>query len=335
MTSLDPTFVPPIIDIAPLQSGDAAALAGVAAQLLEPCEELGMFHIVGHGLTRDACQEFESAMHALFALPDEEKAMFERSAENAWGYYNKELTKNRPDWKEIFDYGREHPGAASGERPPHSDGFNRWPDGQPEIKRALLAHHKSCSRIARDLLRALSVGLGLAPDRLDCYFAEDSSFTRLNHYPFCPDPAESDADFFPSQGRLGVHHHSDAGGLTLLYQDSVAGLQALVGDRFVAIEPVDDALTVNLGDMLQIFSNDRFRSPVHRVLARSDRERYSAPFFFNPRYDALCEPIVPTTAREMRPRFKPVSWAHFRGERAAGDFADYGTEIQVDDFRID
>ncbi len=176
--------------------------------------------------------------------------------------------------------------------------------------------------------------MGLSADRLDRYFVNDSSFTRLNHYPVCEDPAVADADFFPTKGKLGVHHHSDAGALTLLYQDGVAGLQALVGDRFVVIEPIEGALTVNLGDMLQVFSNDRFRSPIHRVLARSDRERYSAPFFFNPRYDALCEPIAPLDQPTAPPRFKPVSWAHFRGERAAGDFADYGAEIQVEDFRI-
>ena len=85
--------------------------------------------------------------------------------------------------------------------------------------------------------------------------------------------------------------------------------------------------------MLRVWSNDRYRSPVHRVLAQRDRERFSAPFFLNPRYDTVCEPILDAESSDA-PRFRPVSWAHFRDQRSAGDFADYGAEIQVDDFLL-
>jgi isopenicillin N synthase-like dioxygenase len=95
------------------------------------------------------------------------------------------------------------------------------------------------------------------------------------------------------------------------------------------------ALTVNLGDMLRVWSNDRYRSPVHRVLARTDRERFSAPFFFNPRYDTLCSPLAGREESGFTPRFREVSWAHFRDQRSAGDFADYGSEIQVEDFLVE
>jgi isopenicillin N synthase-like dioxygenase len=170
---------------------------------------------------------------------------------------------------------------------------------------------------------------------LDAAFREHSSFVRLNRYPACPDPAAPDAEFFPNSGRLGVHHHTDAGALTMLYQDRVPGLQAWYRDAFVVIEPVEGALTVNLGDMLQVWSNDRYRSPLHRVIVHADRVRYSAPFFLNPRYDVVCEPL-PTARRgePEAPRFRPIPWAHFRDQRSAGDYADYGAEIQIEDYRI-
>ena len=76
-----------------------------------------------------------------------------------------------------------------------------------------------------------------------------------------------------------------------------------------------------------------FRSAVHRVLARPDRDRFSAPFFLNPRYDTVCEPLLAPEARSAA-RFRPVSWAHFRDQRSAGDFADDDDEIQVDDFLL-
>lgn len=322
---------PEIIDIGGLARGGTGALHRVAADLEAPCRSLGMFHIVGHGLPDDDLERFATAVRALFALPDGIKQQMRRSRHNAWGYYDEELTKNRPDWKEVFDYGAERdPGS---EAPAHSDGSNRWPPNEPEIRDALLQHHADCVRLGGLLLRALAVSLGFAPDRLAPFFAGDSSFVRLNRYPVCETPAEPDSAALPETGHLGVHPHSDAGALTILVQDRVASLQVEIVDRFVLVEPVPGALTVNLGDMLRVWSNDRYRSPVHRVLAQRDRERFSAPFFLNPRYDTVCEPILDAESPDA-PRFRPVSWAHFRDQRSAGDFADYGAEIQVDDFLL-
>ncbi|MGH0032492.1 MAG: isopenicillin N synthase family dioxygenase [Myxococcota bacterium] len=318
-----------VVDVGGLASGDARAVERVAARIEAPSRACGVFHVTGHGIPPASLEAFDAAMRALFALPRDVKQSVRRTRTNAWGYYDQELTKNRPDWKEIFDFGPERsPGA-----PHHSDGVNQWPAGQDAIRRALLRHHAACEALGRALLSALCVSLGLAPDRLDACFQDGSSFLRLNHYPACPDPAGADAAPLPERGRLGVHPHSDAGALTLLYQDGVAGLQIEHGDGFALVAPVAGALTVNLGDMLRVWSNDRYRSPVHRVLARSDRDRYSAPFFLNPRYDTVCEPLLEGPHRDDAPRFRPVSWARFRDQRSAGDYADQGAEIQVDDFR--
>ena len=322
---------PETIDIGGLDAGDARALERVAAELEGPSRSLGVFHIVGHGLSEDDFARFEAAMRAFFALPASVKQQVRRSRDNAWGYYDEELTKNRPDWKEVFDYGAEP--AAGGAAPAHSDGTNRWPPGEPELRATLLRHHAECARIGRLLLRALSASLGFAPDRLARFFEGDSSFVRLNRYPVCDSPAAPDAAPLPEDGHLGVHPHSDAGALTILYQDRVASLQVQTGGRFELVEPVPGAFTVNLGDMLRVWSNDRYRSPVHRVLARRDRERFSAPFFYNPRYETVCEPILDADPSSA-PKFRPVRWAHFRDQRSAGDFADYGSEIQVEEYLV-
>jgi len=326
------TVQPPIVDIEGLVEGNGDALARVADALREPCARFGVFHVKGHGIPAKEIDEFDQAMRDFFALPRAEKTALERTRENAWGYYDQELTKNRPDWKEVFDYGRE---ALPGQEPAeHSDGRNQWPSGMPELKPILMRHHAGCDRVSQALLRALSVSLGFEADRLEAYFRENSGFVRLNRYPTCDEPAPPDADHFPEHGKLGVHHHTDAGALTLLYQDEVAGLQAWLEDRFVIVEPVKGALTVNLGDMLQVWSNDRYRSPLHRVLANAERDRYSAPFFLNPSYETVCEPLVDPDVDGPPPRFRSVSWAHFRDQRSAGDFADYGAEIQIEDYRI-
>lgn len=322
----------PVVDIAGLVEGDADALARVARDLREPCRRTGVFHVTGHGIPEAELDTFDRAMRDFFALPREARQALRRTRHNAWGYYDEELTKNRPDWKQVFDYGAE-PGPDE-PAPRHSDGRNQWPEALPHLKPILLRHHASCDRVAQAILRAIAVSLGFPADRFARYFDRHSGFVRLNRYPRCDDPAPPDADWFPDQGRLGVHHHTDAGAITLLYQDRVAGLQAWLGDRFVVVEPVEGAFTVNLGDMLQVWSNDRYHSPIHRALTSDREDRYSAPYFLNPSYETVCEPLLEADAASEPPRYRPISWAHFRDQRSAGDYADYGAEIQIEDFRI-
>ena len=323
---------PDCIDVGGLERGNAGVRERVARALEKPCAEWGVFHVVGHGIPADELTRFEAAMRALFALPEAAKRPLRRTRGNAFGWYDTELTKNRRDWKEIFDYGVERDPMAPAPR--HSDGANRWPEGEPGLRETLLAHYRRCETLARALLGALCTSLDLPSDRLDDAFTAHTSFQRLNRYAPCPDAAPADAALLPASGHLGVHHHTDAGALTLLYQDPVAGLQAMRGERLVLIEPVSGALTVNLGDMLQVWSNDRLRSPIHRVIAHPERERYSAPFFWNPAYDAVCAPLPELLARGEPARFAPITWGHFRDRRSAGDYEDAGAEIQIDEFRI-
>jgi len=323
---------PEIVDITGLDRGEASALDRVARAIAEPCAEWGVFHVVGHGIPPAELARFADAMRVLFELPAETKQALRRTRDNAWGWYDAELTKNRRDWKEVFDYGVERaPGTPA---PSHSDGVNRWPSALPALREALLAHYHRCEELSRGLLHALCAGLGVAPDALDAAFTEHTSFQRLNRYRPCPDPAPADAALLPARGQLAVHHHTDAGALTILWQDEYAGLQVQRGDQLVLVEPVPGALTVNLGDMLQVWSNDRYRSPIHRVLASADHTRFSAPFFWNPAYAAVCAPLPELLGSGDRSHYRPVSWARFRDQRSAGDYADYGAEIQIGDFRI-
>jgi isopenicillin N synthase-like dioxygenase len=324
---------PPIVDIHGLAACEADALQRVARALPGPCRSHGVFHVVGHGIPGAQLARFRQAMERFFALPREERLALQRTRSNARGYYDEELTKNRLDWKEVFDYGAARDASDGDAR--HSDGANQWPDERrlPGFREALLSHYEACSRIGLALLRALCASLGVGPNRLDAAFARHTSFVRLNHYPACGEPAPADAPLFPERGRLGVHHHTDAGGLTLLVQDEVAGLQAWQDDRFVLIEPVADALLVNLADMLQVWSNGRYHSPLHRVLANAERARFSAPFFLNPSYDAVCAPLPELTKTEPA-RYRPISWGWFRDQRSAGDYTDQGEEIQISHYAI-
>ena len=92
--------------------------------------------------------------------------------------------------------------------------------------------------------------------------------------------------------------------------------------------PEPDTLIINVGDLVQVWSNDQYRAPLHRVLANTSEDRFSAAFFLNPHFDTDCEPLLQAPAR-----YHTVNWGEFRSGRAAGDYANQGEEVQISDYR--
>ncbi|MDX1561990.1 MAG: 2-oxoglutarate and iron-dependent oxygenase domain-containing protein [Gammaproteobacteria bacterium] len=313
----------PVIGIRDL-ADDGRALAELDAA----CRDWGFFQVVDHGVDDGLISSVHEQMRAFFALPRHEKTKILRTRTNVWGYYDHELTKNTPDWKEIFDVG---PAEAEG---PVAGAMPQWPDALPEFKAVLNAYIDACRNVANRLLAAIALNLSVPPSELTAAFgSDDSSFLRLNYYPLCADPAPADAETMPASGHLGINHHTDAGALTVLIQNDQPGLQVLRNGVWRLVEPRADALVINIGDIVQVWSNDRYTAPLHRVLANSERVRYSAAFFFNPSYETDYAPLPRLCNADSPPRYRPINWGRFRAGRAAGDYADYGKEIQISDFR--
>ena len=318
----------PVIDVSTLDS--KATLAALDAA----CRDWGFFHAVRHGISRRVLDDLRADAHAFFAQSRAAKRAIERTAANPWGYFDRELTKNTRDWKETYDYG-----------PPDGAALApQWPQGLPTFKRSVLAFYSACEDLAFRLLHALARNLGLPEGGLDAAFdPAHTSFMRLNHYPACPEPARPRGVCTPTRGHLGVNHHTDSGVLTLLLQDEHPGLEVLhdgnaredarAGEwRLVA--PRDDSLVVNIGDIVQVWSNDRYRAALHRVLVSAETDRLSAPFFLNPTYEATYAPL-PTMVDAAHPaRYRAIRWGEFRARRTAGDYADLGAEVQIADYRL-
>lgn len=102
-------------------------------------------------------------------------------------------------------------------------------------------------------------------------------------------------------------------------------------DQWHRVVPVPDAFTINIGDMMQVWSNDNYVAPVHRVLADRTNERWSAPFFYNPSFTST---VAPLPHFADAPRYSPFSWAEFRRRRFEGDFSDTGAEVQISDWKL-
>lgn len=314
----------PVIDISKNPDG-----------LSRACREFGFFQVTGHGIPEALIRDMWRVAGAFFALPMAEKRRLSRTFENTMGYFDRELTKTKRDQKEIFDFMNvphpefpdDHPKNRS-----RIDGVNQWPEGLPEFKAVLKDYFSACTGLAHRVLEAFCRDLALDPGFFrEAFGANHSSFLRLNHYPV-EDPLEDGEKVkAKSLGDKALHPHTDAGVLTLLLQGRVGGLEAKIKGRWVGVPPVEGAFVVNVGDLMQIWSNDRYKAALHRVRPITEQSRFSAPFFFNPGYDTLCRPI---TKGAEKPFYRPVRWGDFRARRAEGDFADYGREIQISDFLV-
>ena len=317
----------PVIDIRPLVDGSANGdVQRVVDSVVRACRDWGFFQIVNHGISPSLQESVWRQTQEFFEWPLRDKEVILRTRENPWGYYNNELTKNQRDRKEVFDFTRDgRDGIYAAE--------NRWPPGLPKFQATMLAWLEACTDVSLKLLQAFCVGLNLPADYLAAKFTPDhTGFVRLNHYPV-KDPLAGKMLEQLAAANLGVHHHTDAGALTLLLQDHVGGLQVYTRDYWHDIPPVEGALVVNTGDMMQVWSNDIYQAAIHRVLAMKSQDRFSVPFFFNPAAGTTVEPL-PSTVTAGRPgRYRPIDWAEFRGKRTDGDYADYGPEVQISHYR--
>jgi isopenicillin N synthase-like dioxygenase len=293
-------------------------------QLTHACEDWGFFQISGHGIDTRLQQQFFAAINAFFALPSASKLALSRSGENFWGYYDKELTKNKLDQKEIYDIDAnlEHLTAARPALP------MPWPQELPELRPTSIKWMLACEQLSLKLLRAICVAMGETATALDPFFIQNhSSFLRFNYYPTGNDNAVANHD---DADALGIYPHTDAGALAVLAQDQVPGLQVKKDDTWHTVLPVANSFIINIGDMIQVWSNDRFKAPLHRVLASSKKARVSAPYFFNPSYETVCTPLLKA---DEPSHYTAISWSEFRKSRAAGDYADQGEEIQISWYR--
>ncbi|MEM9209417.1 MAG: 2OG-Fe(II) oxygenase family protein, partial [Pseudomonadota bacterium] len=297
--------------------------------IADACSDWGFFQVVNHGIEPAVIEAMWSETRAFFAWPQDTKEALLRTRENPWGYYNNELTKNQRDKKEVFDF-------TSDGRDPVYDAENRWPDGHAAFSAAMRRYRDACAELSLTLLEAMCSGLGLAPTFLNDHFTPThTGFIRLNYYPVADPMAGRDDIEHLQTADLGVHHHTDAGALTVLKQDDVGGLQVFNGDRWYDVSPEPGAFVINTGDMMQVWSNDRYRAAIHRVLAMDEADRYSIPFFYNPDAGTEVRPLPSVVTDDAPARYRPVNWSDFRYKRTDGDYADYGTEVQISQYRYE
>lgn len=279
----------PIIDVSELirTNGDPTK---VAEQIGQACREYGFFYISGHGIPEALQTQLETLSREFFTLPPAEKMKIRMElGGRAWrGYFppGDELTSGKPDLKEGIYFGEELPETDPRVRarlPMH--GSNLFPAEPPGLQEVVLEYIRQLTELGHQLMRGLALSLDLGPDYFyDRYTSDPLILFRIFHYPAQKAHPELDAPW-------GVGEHTDYGVLTILKQDPVGGLQVKTRSQWIEAPYVPNTFICNIGDMLDRMTGGLYRSTPHRVLNRSNRGRYSFPFFFDPNFNAEVEPI--------------------------------------------
>ncbi|KAI4367635.1 hypothetical protein MLD38_023348 [Melastoma candidum] len=329
LNSADEAEGVPLID---LSLSSAQTRETLLSEICRACRDWGFFHVVNHGIPSNVRDRAMELAKWFFEQESEEKTKVRKDEVSLMGYHDGEYTKNVRDWKEVFDFFLQDPTVL-----PASADFddgevmilaNRWPLNSPEFRDVLERYAKEFENLAFRLLELISTSLGLPADRLNDYFKEHTSLIRLNYYPPCPQPELA----------LGINRHKDSGALTILFQDAVGGLQVCrrSDGEWVSVRPVPDAYVVNLGNSMQVWSNDEYWSAEHRVVLNRERERFSIPFFFLPAINVPIKPLEELTSKEDPPKYREFNWGKFLVNRMLGDYQNLKVEdIQMDNFKVE
>ena len=331
---------PPTID---LSNSDEDT---IVKQIYDACYTWGFFQVINHGISQDLVDRFKVESTKFFKLPMDSKKELKRNSNNSRGYFDDELTKQKRDWKEAIDIGmpgsRDWNIDDQDIRNACLDGYNQFPpsDTLPDYRSTFVEYYTHCELLSDRLAILMAKGLGvvigenggdeggsLSSSLVSKLRTEHTSYLRTNYYP--PHDAHheppttttatstsSNPNEPPPSTVLGISPHKDAGFLTVLLQDDDChSLQVAkfpdhdetLEPEWITVHPTPNALTINTGDMAMIWSNGRYKAPLHRVLTNKSKERISAPFFYNPGFTTIVEPL-PSLVHTEGCNYHPCCW---------------------------
>ena len=291
---------------------DLANGATVVDEVIGACERVGFLTVVGHGIPDQVLFDGWDSARAFFDLPLEEK-MRVAMPRPGYPYGYSPLTgeslaaslgrAGHPDLKESFAIGPV-------DRPTHQitdpdEWFawseNIWPTSTIGFRTSWEEYYRSMADLAARLLQIMARGLGLPEHYFEPMISRHTSAMRALNY-----PAAGEARALP--GQLGAGAHTDYGTLTVLLADPAQGGLQVEGASGVwhDVQPQKGALVVNLGDAMARWTNDRWRSTMHRVLVPLGR-RQSIAFFHNANWDGMIECIPSCLSEGEHPRYEPIA----------------------------
>ncbi|CAI9292581.1 unnamed protein product [Lactuca saligna] len=272
----------------------------VVKALAHAAETLGFFQVVNHGVPLELLDSLKTATHQFFDQPAEKKATYLKEvSNNPMVMYSTSFVPEKEKiwmWRDFFKMTYTN----------DADALEFWPN---ECKEVVLEYIKTSTEMVKKLLQALieNLGVKLNDSGLDPFIGSKS--VHMIFYPKCPNPELT----------IGVKKHSDMGTLTMLLQDDIGGLYVKKAgenvssgnEEWVEVPPTPGALVINVGDVLQILSNGKYKSAEHIVRTTSTASRVSIPIFNAPVPVAKIGPFPELVARDGVARYKEVTYKEY------------------------
>ncbi|MBH8578105.1 isopenicillin N synthase family oxygenase [Nostocaceae cyanobacterium CENA369] len=297
----------PIIDFNPFLTGDKVAKEAVASQISLALHEVGCFYLKNSGISQNLISQLFSQSESFFKLPEAEKEQASFFPDrNLRGYHNFKKSDDQHSGNEAmtegFHFGKEiYPDEVGDIEDPFFEP-NKWPKNPLQFREVMLELFNSCHERTLKVFQALAISLNIPEDYFTNFYSHQNHGIVLHHYPSIYQP--------PEKGKVYLAEHTDIGTLTFLFQDS-EGLEIHTNAGEWVVAPfIPGAIIVLIGDLLQRWTNDKFRATPHRVIvptkSHSAKQRYSCAFFTSPNHDASINTIPTCLDKDEVPKYPPI-----------------------------
>ncbi|XAR70367.1 Leucocyanidin oxygenase [Bertholletia excelsa] len=288
----------PTIDLKEIDAEDMEVRKRCHEALKAAAMEWGVMHLVNHGISDELINRVKVAGEGFFDQPLEEKEKYanDYGSGNIQGYGSK-LANNASgqlEWEDYFFHLVF---------PEDRRDLSIWPKSPSDYIAATSEYAKQLRGLASKVLSVLSLGLGLEPDRLEKEVGGMEELLlqmKINYYPKCPQPELA----------LGVEAHTDVSALTFILHNMVPGLQLFFNGKWITAKCVPNSIIMHVGDTIEILSNGKYKSILHRGLVNKEKVRISWAVFCEPPKEKIILKPLPETVTDAAPaRFPPRTFS--------------------------
>ncbi|WOL12903.1 Isopenicillin N synthase [Canna indica] len=288
----------PVVDLQGLFDGDETSIQRAAEAVRTACVTHGFFQVINHRIDAAISRDTFAVAEEFFNLPLSDKMKVPKQSGSTWGYAvaHAERFSHKLPWKETLTICYDD--SKNGEDIVDYFTFKMGDEFQT-MGTTYQRYCKTMNDLSLKIMELLGISLGVGRVWFRDFFEDGLSTMRCNNYPPCQEPELT----------LGTGPHSDPTSLTILQQDDVAGLEVLSEGKWQFVNPIPDALVVNIGDTFMALTNGIYKSCLHRAAVNKDKVRRSVAFFMCPRSDKVVQPprelLVGSGGGEEAPRAYP------------------------------
>ncbi|KAH8104936.1 2OG-Fe oxygenase [Phellopilus nigrolimitatus] len=293
----------PVLDMKDATNPDPLVRQQLAKDVRDACINVGFFYVKNHDIPEEDISRAIEAGKRFFALPEEKKLKYDsRKMDNFRGYTvllsENNDPENRGDLHEAYNIGPEETYSS---KQSAMSGGNVWPSEVLGFQEDLMSYYNAAVAFGRKLFPLFAIALDLPESFFDDKTQEAAAIMRVLHYPPQTGPHDDRV--------LGIGAHTDFECFTILWQEpDIEALQVLNANKeWVNATPIPGTLVINIGDQLARWTNDIFKSTVHRAINRTGVERHSMPLFFGVDYHVKLEPIQSCVSADMPSKYEVIT----------------------------